>query len=164
MEKRAELCKRSFVDTFLNEYEVVVYFISENLEEILGLGAAILNLRLECRLRGDSQGHLLKLKCKDWAQERNKEQMIRLQVYDYEKTGQDLIKLRGKVYENLTDIRKIEADVPLKGKIHVTETELYPSQPVATPTPTPQPTPTPKTKPSPVAAPTPAEEEEPQVS
>lgn len=141
------------------ENEVIVFFISENLEEILGLGAAVLNLRLECHLRGDSQGHLLKLKCKDWAQERSKEQMIRLNVYDYEKTGQDLIKLRGKVYEHLMDIRKIEADVPLKGKIQVTETELYPAQVEPTPTPTPTPAPTPKAK-IPVATPTPAEDSE----
>lgn len=127
----------------MNEREVQVLFLSENLEEILGLGATVLSLHIECSLRGDGQGHLQKLTCKDWAQDRSREQMIRLSVYDYEKAGKNLLSLRGKVFENLTDIRKIEAEVPLDGKIFVTETELYP----------PEPTPTPKASPAATAKP-----------
>ncbi len=117
------------------EGEVQVVFYPENLEEILGLGPTILNKHVECTLVASDSGALNSLKCKNWSEDRSKEQMIRLDTYDYQKEGKNLIKLRGKVYENLTDIRKIEADVPLEGKIEVTETELY--APVETPTPTP---------------------------
>ncbi len=129
-----------------SESEIQVTFFPENLEEILGLGATVLNKHIQCALKGNEKGQLSSLKCKDWSQDRSKEQMIRLDVYDYEQAGRNLIKLRGKVYENLTDTRKIEADVPLEGKILVTETELY--APTPTPTPTPTPSPSPKASPS----------------
>ncbi|MFM6928411.1 MAG: hypothetical protein ACKOX6_08095 [Bdellovibrio sp.] len=122
------------------ELQLVIY--PEHLEEVLGLSATILNKPITCSLKGNGQGQLLSLNCKDWAQERTKEHMIRLDVYDYQKEGQSMIKLRGKVYENLTDIRKIEADIPMTGKIQVTETELY------APTPTPTVTPSPKASPA----------------
>lgn len=132
-----------------NDKEVQVKFFPENMEELLGLGATVLNKHIQCTLNGNDQGQLQKLKCKDWAQDRTKEQMIRLDVYDYEKTGRNIIKLKGKVYENLTDTRKIEAEVPMEGKIYVTETELYPPEP----TPTPKPSATPKAAVTPVPTP-----------
>ncbi|WP_413581703.1 hypothetical protein [Bdellovibrio sp. HCB288] len=122
------------------EGEFDLTFYPEGLEEVLGISAAILNKTITCHIRTNASEQLLALTCKDWAQEKNKEQMIRLDVYDYQKEGQDMIKLRGKLYENLTDIRKIEANVPMSGKITVTETELY----APTPSPTPKPSPTPQ--------------------
>ncbi|MDG0818246.1 hypothetical protein [Bdellovibrio svalbardensis] len=120
------------------EGEVQVVFYPENLEEILGLGPSILNKHIECTLQASDSGALSSLKCKNWSEDRTKEQMIRLDTYDYQKEGKNLIKLRGKVYENLSDIRKIEADVPLEGKIEVTETELYaPVEEKPSPTPVP---------------------------
>ncbi|MGE5084802.1 MAG: hypothetical protein ACM3MG_00775 [Bacillota bacterium] len=130
--------------------EVQLVFYPEHLEEVLGLSATILNKPIHCSLKGNEQGQLLNLSCKDWAQDRSKEHMIRLDVYDYQKEGQNMIKLRGKVYENLTDIRKIEADIPMSGKIQVTETELYAPTPTPTVTPTATPNPTPQPKTSPV--------------
>lgn len=109
----------------LKEGEVHVVFYPENLEEILGLGPTILNKQIECDLQASESGALTSLKCRNWSEDRSKEQMVRLDTYDYQKEGKNLIKLRGKIYENLSDIRKIEADVPLAGKIQVTETELY---------------------------------------
>lgn len=129
--------------------DIQVTFYPENLEEILGLGATVINKSIQCVLKGNEQEQLLSLNCKDWAQDRSKEHLIRLDTYEYQKAGKNLIKLRGKVYENLSDIRKISADVPLDGKIEVVETELYPAEPV--------PTPTPKTSPTPVKAPVVAE-------
>lgn len=118
--------------------EVQIIFYPENLEEILGLGPTILTKHIECTLLANDNGALTSLKCKNWSEDRTKEQMIRLDTYDYQKEGKNLIKLRGKVYENLSDIRKIEADVPLEGKIEVTETELYaPVEEKPSPTPAP---------------------------
>lgn len=122
--------------------EVQLTFFPENLEEVLGLGATVLNKSIQCVLKGNEREQLVSLSCKDWAQDRTKEQMIRLDTYDYEKEGKNLIKLRGKVYENLSDTRKIVADIPMEGKVEVVETELYP--PEAAPTPTPASPPIPK--------------------
>jgi len=121
--------------------EVKVVFYPENLQEVLGLGAAILNKPINCTLNGSEQ--LAKLRCESWAQDRSQEQMLRFEVYEYQKEGKNLIKLRGKVYENLSDIRKFEAEVPMSGKITVTETELY-----APPTPSPVPVAAPTKVPS----------------
>jgi len=117
----------------MGDVQLILY--PEHLEEVLGLSATILNKPISCSLKGNEQGQLVSLSCKDWAQERSKEHLIRLDVYDYQKEGQNMIKLRGKVYENLTDIRKIEADIPMTGKIQVTETELYAPTPTPTVTP-----------------------------
>ncbi|WP_413557206.1 hypothetical protein [Bdellovibrio sp. HCB209] len=119
--------------------EIDIVFYPEGLEEVLGISAAILNRTITCQIRLNTDEQLESLKCKDWAQEKTREQMIRLDVYDYSKDGNDMIKLRGKIYENLTDIRKIEADVPMTGKIVVTETELYAPTPIPTPSPSPTP-------------------------
>ena len=112
-------------------------FFPENLEEILGLGPTVLNKRIDCTIKGSDNGVINSLQCKNWSQDHTKTQMIRLDVYDYEREGKNMIKLRGKVFENLSDKRKIEADVPMTGKITVTETELYGPQPTPTSIPTP---------------------------
>lgn len=119
------------------ENKVQVTFYPENLEEVLGLGPTILNKPIDCVLQGHEGLTLISLNCKNWSQDRSKEHMIRLDTYEYEKEGKNLIKLRGKIFENLTEIRKVEADVPLEGKILVTETELFAPQETPTPTPTP---------------------------
>jgi hypothetical protein len=118
--------------------ETEVTFYPDHLEEILGVGASFLNRIIECSLKNNDEGTLTELRCKNWAQDRTKEQMIRLDTYEYLKSGNSLIKLRGKVFVNLTETRKIVADVPMDGKILVTETEMFAPEPEKpTPTPTP---------------------------
>lgn len=146
-EKCSEKSEAKLIASFdvPKEGELNLIFYPENLQEVLGLGASILNRQIQCSLKGKEK--LESLSCKDWSQDRSKEQMIRLDVYEYHKAGKNMIKLRGKVFENLTDIRKIEADVPMEGKITVIETELYAPEapPVA---PAPAPTSTPVAKPT----------------
>lgn len=142
------------------EFELSLF--PEGLQEVLGISAAILNSTVTCKVRANADEQLLSLSCKNWVQEKDRVQSIRLDVYDYQKEGQNMIKLRGKVYENLTDVRKIEADVPMSGKITVTETELY----APTPSPTPKKSPSPTPQKSPVAdgQQQPAEEPQAQVT
>lgn len=120
-----------------SDRKVEVTFIPENLEEVLGLGPAVVNKAIVCKLLITESANLTNLSCQNWAQDRSREQMIRLDTYEYERDGKNLIKLRGKVFENLVDTRKIVADIPLDGKIEVLETELYP--PVEEPAPAPPP-------------------------
>lgn len=125
------------------EGELNLIFYPDQLQEVLGLAASILNKSIHCSLRGKDK--LESLSCRDWAQDRTQGQMIRLEVYEYQKSGGNLLRLRGKVMENLAEIRKIEAVVPLEGKISVVETELYaPEEPAIV-----KPSPTPVAKPTP---------------
>lgn len=124
--------------TAKSKNETDVTFYPDHLEEILGMGASFLNRIIECNLKNNDEGTLTELNCKNWAQDRTKEQMIRLETYSYQKSGRNLIQLRGKVFVNLTEARKIVADVPMDGKILVTETEMFAPEPEKpTPTPTP---------------------------
>ncbi|MNK01164.1 hypothetical protein D3C87_189590 [compost metagenome] len=128
--------------------ELKVTFHTENLEEVLGLGPTIMIRRMECRFEYNDMDQLTLFNCKDWAQERSKSQLVRLDTYEYRKDKKSLLKLRGKVYEDLSEIRKIEVDIPLEGKIKITETELYaPEEPKVAATPTPS------AIPAPIAAP-----------
>lgn len=135
--EKTEAKKIAYV-TAKSKTETDVTFYPDHLEEILGMGASFLNRIIECSLKNNDEGTLIELKCKNWAQDRTKEQMIRLDTYEYLKSSHSLIKLRGKVFVNLTEARKIVADVPMDGKILVTETEMFAPEPEK-PTPTPAP-------------------------
>jgi hypothetical protein len=129
--------------------ELKVTFVAENMEEVLGTGATVLLRLIECQLNYNEQDQLTLFRCKSWAQDRGQNQVVRLDTYEYQKNKSSLLKLQGKVYENLTELRKIDVSIPLEGKIKVTETELYAPEEAPTPTPTPSPTPVATAKPSP---------------
>jgi hypothetical protein len=129
--------------------ELKVTFVAENMEEVLGMGATVLLRLIECQLNYNEQDQLTLFRCKSWAQDRGQNQVVRLDTYEYQKNKSSLLKLQGKVYENLTELRKIDVSIPLEGKIKVTETELYAPEEAPTPTPTPSPTPVATAKPSP---------------
>lgn len=98
-------------------------FHGQNLGELLGLGTAILNRNIQCQLKGDDEGKLTDLTCHDFSQDRNSTESLRFSTYEYHRSGQNLMKLRGQVYEALYATRKFQADVPLAGKIQVVETQ-----------------------------------------
>lgn len=107
------------------EGDIQVRFFPIALEEVLGTGASFLNKEVLCHLKGDDKGLLLGLDCRDFSQDRTNTQMVRLEKYQYKKNQKNMIQLRGKIFENLSELRSVEADIPLDGKITVTETELY---------------------------------------
>jgi hypothetical protein len=117
---------RKIADWTYEKNEVVkIIFYADHMQEVLGVGATIMNRTMECELKGNSNEALESLICKKWAQDKTPEEMIRLDTYEYHKDDKDLLRLKGKVFVNLSETRKIEASVPLTGKITVTETELY---------------------------------------
>jgi hypothetical protein len=104
-----------------NDAELI--FHGQNLGELLGLGTAILNRNIRCQLKGDDEGKLTDLICQDFSQDRNSTESLRFSTYEYHRSGQNLMKLRGQVYEALYATRKFQAVVPLAGKIQVVETQ-----------------------------------------
>lgn len=104
---------------------IQVRFFPIALEEVVGTGASFLNKEIACELKGDDKGLLLELDCRDFSQDRSNTQMVRLEKYHYKKDQKNMIQLRGKIFENLSELRSVEANIPLDGKITVTETELY---------------------------------------
>ncbi|MBX3040509.1 MAG: hypothetical protein KF789_07385 [Bdellovibrionaceae bacterium] len=116
--------------TLLSPMSAKAEFFPENLSEVVGLNASIFSKRLECQISWDSHGILTILRCPNWEQDREG-QLIRLTRMEYEKDAGQILRLRGQVLQQLQPVRKIEADVPLEGKIIVTETELSaPEKPV----------------------------------
>lgn len=111
--------------TLSSPRELRVSFYPDSLQELLGVGAAILNRKINCTLKGDDRAVLSEFDCQNWAQSKTDSLMIRLDVYQYKAANQNLLILQGKVYNNLQESRKIEARVPMTGKIKVVETELF---------------------------------------
>lgn len=109
--------------TKLSPSSAQVEFRPEHLSEVLGLNTSVLGKRLRCELRWDGSSTLTWLSCPVWEQDRG-EQLIRLTRMDFRKEGGSILSLRGQVLEQLQPVRKIEADVPMEGKILVTETDL----------------------------------------
>lgn len=105
-----------------------VEFSPANLGEVLGLGSSIFGKPLSCEISWTENEILSVLSCPNWEQDRGP-QIVRLETYEYRRDEGNLLKLKGKVLENLLPVRKIEASVPLEGKITVVETELNPPEP-----------------------------------
>lgn len=103
----------------------VVFFPNE-LKELLGNAASTLNRPITCKLKGDDK--LKTMTCSEWHQAKTDVLSIKLDTYEFQANADTLMILKGKVYEHLADIRKIEAVVPKAGKISVHEEELYPPQ------------------------------------
>lgn len=99
-----------------------VDFEPANLGEVLGIGASIFSKRFSCDLVWSDSDVLESMKCPHWEQDRGNSQVVSWQTFDFHRGAGNVLVLRGKVLENLQAVRKIEADVPLAGKIVVTET------------------------------------------
>ncbi len=141
------------------EYEISkettakISFYPQYLGEVMGLSTSILNRKVICDLMGDEEGKLEKLKCENMAQDRNGTESIQFTVYQYEKAGKSLLTLKAQVYEELSPMKKIEAQVPLAGKIHVTETQVEAPEGYIRKSDVKMPPPPPKPKFPPVAGP-----------
>lgn len=123
-----------------------IHFYPQHLDEVMGIQTSILNRKVYCVLGGDEEGKLDSLHCENMAQDRNGTQSIQFSVYDYQKTGKNLLSLKGQVYESLSPMRKIEAQVPMEGKIRVVETQVEAPEGYV------RPGPSPVAKPSPTAS------------
>lgn len=97
-----------------------VEFRSGNLGEVLGLATGIFGKTIRCELQWNERRVLDKLSCPGWEQDRDSHR-IRLSAFEYRREGGALLRLKGDVVDGLEVIRKIESEVPLEGKIVVTE-------------------------------------------
>lgn len=100
-----------------------VEFFPENLAEVVGFNSSVLAKRFTCHLTWEVSGLLSSMTCPQWEQD-HQGQTIRFSRMEYRRGDRSLLTLRGQVLKELQPIRKIEAEVPLEGKIVVTETEL----------------------------------------
>lgn len=107
-----------------SENEAQITFYPQHLSDVVGLATSILNRKIRCKLVATGESRLEALQCENMAQDRSISQSIQFSVYRYERVGQNLITLKGEVFENLSPIRKIAAKVPLAGKISVVETQV----------------------------------------
>jgi hypothetical protein len=105
---------------------------SSALAETLGLATSLFGQKISCEISWTEQNLIEAFTCPRWEQDKGA-QIVRLDIYDYTKDKNQLLKMRGHLIENLQPVRKISADVPLEGKISVVETELIapPDEPMA---------------------------------
>ncbi len=106
------------------ESQIQLSFYPQNASEVVGLAASILNKTVVCDFVIDSAFKISTFQCKNMAQDRNSAQMIQFEVYKFNKAQKSMITLKGEVFENLSPVRKIQAEVPLEGKIEVLETQV----------------------------------------
>jgi hypothetical protein len=129
--------------------ELKMNFRGGNLSEVLGFAAGILSPSISCKLHSNDNDIIENFSCDGLMVDYNpaKNQVLRFNQFEYQRSAKSLLYLKAEVLENLDPVRKIEVDVPLEGKISVTETVLKAPEYVAKQVPPPV---MPKPSPSPV--------------
>lgn len=143
--------KESFVQigewNHLKATELTMNFRGGNLSEVLGFATGILSPRIHCDLKSNDNGIIERFNCENLMVDYDpaKNQVLRFTKFEYVKSASSILHLNAEVLENLDPVRKIVVDVPMEGKITVTETVLqapeYLAKQVPLPTQTPIPSP-----------------------
>jgi len=123
--------------------ELNMNFRGGNLSDVLGFTTGILSPKIHCKLKSNENNIVETFNCEGLMIDYNpaKNQVLRFNRFEYQKNSQNMLHIKAEVLENLDPVRKIEVDIPLEGKITVTETVLQQPEYVAKPAPA---TPTPK--------------------
>jgi hypothetical protein len=135
--------KESFVQigdwSHLAPNELIMNFRGGELGEVLGFTTGVFSPKIHCEMKANSNDVIESFSCKGLMVDYNpqKNQVLRFNRFEYERTSKEILHLRAEVLENLDPIRKIETDIPVDGKILVTETVLQ--EPVVESKPAPPP-------------------------
>lgn len=124
--------------------ELTMNFRGGNLSEVLGFTTGILSPKISCKLKSTENGIIETFSCDGLMIDYNsaKNQVLRFNQFEYQKNSKNMLYIKAEVLENLDPMRKIEVNIPLEGKITVTETVLQQPEFVAKPVPaTPPPAP-----------------------
>lgn len=93
--------------------------------EHFGIGVSIFHPRLLCYLSLNEKGRLTELRCPTYARNRKADEIIELENFIYQKGKVPLMKIKGLIKQPPETLGKIEATVPLRGDIQISETR-YP--------------------------------------
>jgi hypothetical protein len=132
--------------------ELTMNFRGGNLSEVLGFTTGILSPKISCKLKSSESGLIESFSCDGFMIDYNpaKNQVLRFTQYEYQKNSKNMLFIKAEVLENLDAVKKIEVNIPMEGKITVTETVLQQPEYVAKQVPT---TPTPASSVAPTANP-----------
>jgi hypothetical protein len=141
--------------------ELTMNFRGGNLSEVLGFTTGILSPKIRCKLKSNDNDIIESFSCDGLMVDYNpaKNQVLRFNQFEYQRSANSMLYLKGEVLENLDPIRKIEVTVPLEGKIIVIETVLQEPEFLAKRVPPPT-TPKPKQAPAPTTTPDAISEED----
>ncbi len=109
-----------------SEGKFIAKYESEGLEEIVGIGSSILNKTMTCEVRLQGESVISQLSCDLILHDKNSEEIYELKKYVYVAGENSLISIEGNLLKNLVAQRKISVNVPLVGKIKMSEVELIP--------------------------------------
>lgn len=131
--------------------ELTLNFRGGNLNEVLGIATSILSPKIQCTLKSNDNGIIEIFSCSELMLDFDaaKNQVLSFKKFEYRRDNKKMLKIQAEVLENLEAIRKIEVDVPLEGKITVTETVIKAPEFEAKPLPAPTAAPAPVAKPNP---------------
>lgn len=115
--------------TLEKENKLQVQLYPENMVELMGLGASLINKMAQCELIFTDGGLLTQMSCKDWTQDRGEREVVQLDKFLYEADRVNVMEIKGVILESMNPAKKIDSRVPLTGPITVTEEDL--PQPVA---------------------------------
>lgn len=117
--------------------ELTMSFRGSNLSEVLGFATGVLSPQISCKLKSAENGIIESFSCSGLMLDYNpaKNQVLRFNQFDYQKTAKNMLRIKAEVLESLDPVRKIDVEIPLEGKILVTETVLQEPQFLAKPVP-----------------------------
>lgn len=117
--------------------ELTMSFRGGNLSEVLGFTTGVLSPRISCKLKSTESGIIESFSCDGLMLDYNpaKNQVLRFNQFEYQKNSKNMLFIKAEVLENLDPVRKIEVNIPLEGKITVTETVLQQPEYIAKPVP-----------------------------
>jgi hypothetical protein len=118
------------------ENKVSVTFVPENMADVMGLQASVVNKKTHCEISFKDNGAITHLLCRDWTQDKNDKELVVLDHFEYAEDKKNIMKIIGYIMAGMNPVKKLEMKVPMQGPIVVRETEI--PQPKA-PTPTPSP-------------------------
>ncbi|MFN7905899.1 MAG: hypothetical protein ACK5P5_12020 [Pseudobdellovibrionaceae bacterium] len=108
--------------------QILLFFESEKLADIIGIGPSILNKRMPCVIDLNELHIVKEIKCENLYHDRQNGEVFHLKNYRYQKDKDNLIEVSGDVLKNLVPQRKLQVKVPLTGKITFSEKEMHPTE------------------------------------
>lgn len=110
-----------------NQSELSITFLSKEWIPVLGLSATLSGANVQCQLRLEKK-KLAGLVCENWIRTVGvtnvSAEELRLKTFVFDRSNAHQFVLKGGLYKDLVERKKIEIDVPLEGKIKRFEKEI----------------------------------------
>lgn len=112
---------------FLTNEQIEIKFFSKEWATVIGTGVALVSPDRVCMLTVQNE-KLLKMSCKNTAvsigQVAAESEEMRLEEFIFDQKQTQQVHVRGGLYKNLIEHRKLQLDIPFEGRIKIIEKEI----------------------------------------